>query len=45
MPALILLYVHPLLGNVLVNKFREDRFLVSSSLLGYATIDEAVFSI
>jgi hypothetical protein len=31
----ILLHVHPFLGNVLVN----------SPLLGYATIDEAVFSV
>jgi hypothetical protein len=38
-----MLHVHPLLGNGLVKKYREDRFLVSSSLLGYATIDEAVF--
>jgi hypothetical protein len=40
----ILLHVHPLLGNVLVNKFPR-RQLVNSLLLGYATIDEAVFSI
>jgi hypothetical protein len=41
--AYILLHVHPLLGNVLVNKFREDRFLVNSPLLDYGTTDEAVF--
>jgi hypothetical protein len=40
----MLLYVHPLLGNVLVNKFPRRQFLVNSPLLGYTTIDEAVFS-
>jgi hypothetical protein len=35
--CIILLHVHPLLGNGLVNKFLET-FLVNSPLLGYATI-------
>jgi hypothetical protein len=30
--------VYPLLGNELVNKFHEERFLINSPLLGYATI-------
>jgi hypothetical protein len=40
---MILLRVHPLLGNVLVNRFREDIFLVNSPWLGHATINEDVF--
>jgi hypothetical protein len=35
---IVLLHVHPLLGNGLVNNFREDRFLLNSPLLGHATI-------
>jgi hypothetical protein len=37
-------HVHPLLGNVLVKSSREDRFLVNSPLLGYASIFLYVFS-
>jgi hypothetical protein len=40
----ILLHVHPLLDNVLVNNFPRRTILVNSSLLGYATIEDAVFS-
>jgi hypothetical protein len=42
---IIMLYVYPLLSNVLLNKFREDKFLMNTPLLGYATIDEVVFSL
>jgi hypothetical protein len=41
----ILLHVHPLLGNVLVNKFRQVRFLVNSLLLDNATVEEALFTV
>jgi hypothetical protein len=39
----MLLHVHPVIGNVLLNKFlRRHRLLVNISLQGYATIEEAV---
>jgi hypothetical protein len=41
---IVLLHGHPLVGNVLVNEFREDKFLINTPLLGYAKIDVAVFS-
>jgi hypothetical protein len=37
---IVLLHVHPLLGNGLVNKFREDRFLANSPLVGHVTIEQ-----
>jgi hypothetical protein len=40
----VLLHVHPFVGNMLVNKFPRRPILVNSPLLGYAAIDEAVFS-
>jgi hypothetical protein len=36
--------VDPFLGNELVNKFLEDKFLLNSPLLCYVTVEEAVFS-
>jgi hypothetical protein len=38
-------HVHPLLGNVLVKSFREDRCLVNSPLLGQPTIEVTMFSV
>jgi hypothetical protein len=34
---IILFHVHLLLGNGLVNKFRDDRFLVNNPLLRHST--------
>jgi hypothetical protein len=40
----ILLHVRPLLGNVLVNQLSRRKILVNNLLLGYATMEEAMFS-
>jgi hypothetical protein len=42
---IILIHVHPFLGNVLINEFPRRQILGKQSLLGYATIEKAVFSI